>query len=144
LYDNFEDQYFSHASPFARIMENRLAASLTSVGVRTLTSHQRAQAARFGVRIIEMKDWNYDWINTLPERLYLSFDLDVLDPAFAPGVSHHEPGGLSVRQVISCLHKIKGAIIGTDIVEYNPDQDINEMTAMVGYKMLKEIWAKMG
>ena len=41
--------------------------------------------------------------------LYISIDMDALDPAFAPGVSHHEPGGLRVRDILSVLHRVSGA-----------------------------------
>lgn len=81
-------------------------------------------------------------LNSIPKFIgpvYISLDIDALDPAFNPGVSHHERGGLITRQVIDIIQKIKGAIIGADIVEYNPTRDINDMTAMVCAKLLKEI-----
>lgn len=143
LYENFEDNPYSHASPFARLMEIGNIASLTQVGIRTLNTHQREQAAKYGVRIIEMKDFSMDFIQTLSSPLYLSLDLDVLDPAYAPGISHHEPGGLTTRELISIIQSINAPIIGADIVEYNPTRDINNMTAMVAYKLFKEIAAKM-
>ena len=70
-------------------------------------------------------------------------DLDILDPAFAPGVSHHEPGGLTTRELIKIIQEISVSIVGADIVEYNPIRDVNNMTAMVGYKLFKEIIYKM-
>lgn len=75
--------------------------------------------------------------------VYVSFDVDVLDPAFAPGVSHREPGGMTVREAIAHLHAIEGSIVGADIVEYNPAQDISGITAVVAAKILKEILGKM-
>jgi arginase len=75
--------------------------------------------------------------------VYVSFDVDVLDPAFAPGVSHREPGGMSVREAISHLHAITGNIVGADLVEYNPKQDVSQLTATVSAKILKEILAKV-
>ena len=75
--------------------------------------------------------------------VYITFDMDVLDPAFAPGVSHREPGGLSVREAIAHLHAIEGEIVGADVVEYNPVQDIAGVTATVAAKILKEILGKM-
>lgn len=143
LYDEFEGNRLSHACPFARIMESRLAKRLVQVGIRTLNGHQRQQAQRFGVDVIEM--------NALPafEKLkaagpiYISFDMDVLDPGFAPGVSHREPGGMSVREALAHLHAISGEIVGADIVEYNPVQDVCGLTATVAAKVLKEILGKM-
>jgi len=75
--------------------------------------------------------------------VYISFDIDVLDPAFAPGISHREPGGMSVREAIAHLHAITGQIVGADIVEYNPRQDVSQLTATVIAKILKEILGKM-
>ncbi len=143
LYDNFDGNPYSHASPFARIMEKGLVKSLTQVGIRCLTNHQREQAERFDVKIVEMKDWPYRFLETLEGPLYLSFDMDGLDPAFAPGVSHHEPGGPSTREAIQVIQGIGVPLVGADIVEYNPVRDLNGVTAMVAYKLLKEIIAKM-
>ncbi len=143
LYDNFDNNPYSHASPFARLMEKNLLRSLTQVGIRTLNTHQREQANKFGVRIIEMKDFNYDFLATLKTPLYISLDIDVLDPAFAPGISHHEPGGMTVRELLKIIHSIPVSIVGADIVEYNPVRDVNNMTAMVGYKLFKELVSKM-
>jgi arginase family enzyme len=75
--------------------------------------------------------------------IYISFDMDVLDPAFSPGVSHREPGGMSVREAIAHLHAIEGEIVGADVVEYNPVRDIGDMTATVAAKIVKEILGKM-
>jgi arginase family enzyme len=75
--------------------------------------------------------------------IYITFDIDALDPAFAPGVSHREPGGLSVREAIAQLHAIEGEIVGADVVEYNPVQDVAGVTATVAAKILKEILGKM-
>ena len=71
--------------------------------------------------------------------LYISIDLDGLDPAFAPGVSHHEPGGLSVREVLNVLARQTARLVGADVVELNPDRDINDMTAAVAAKFVKEL-----
>ncbi len=143
LYENFDDNPYSHASPFARILEQSSIASLTQVGIRTFNSHQRQQAKRYGVQVVEMNNFNFSFIEKLQSPLYISVDLDVLDPAYAPGVSHHEPGGISTRELLTIIQSIKANIVGADIVEYNPVRDINNMTAMVAYKVLKELVAKM-
>lgn len=143
LYDDFEGNPFSHASPFARLMEKNILKSLTQVGVRTLNTHQQHQADEFGVKIVEMKDLNFNFVSALEGPLYISLDLDVLDPAYAPGISHHEPGGMSSRQLISIIQQINVPIVGADIVELNPTRDINDATAMIAYKLFKEIAYKM-
>ncbi|MBB6407963.1 arginase family enzyme [Mesorhizobium sangaii] len=70
-------------------------------------------------------------------------DLDGLDPAFAPGVSHREPGGLTTRQVINLIQSVNQPIVAADIVELNPLRDIAKLTAIVAAKLLKEIAGMM-
>lgn len=139
IYDDYEGDPLSHASPFARIMERGLASRLVQVGIRTLNKHCREQAQRFGVEIVEMRHFKPEAVPLLEGPLYVSIDMDALDPAFAPGVSHHEPGGLSVRDVLSVLHRIETPILGADVVEYNPTRDINGLTAVVAAKFVKEL-----
>ncbi len=142
LYDNFEGDPRSHASPFARIMESGLASRLVQVGIRTLNRHCREQAARFGVEIVEMRHFAPDRVPMPEEPLYISIDLDAFDPAFAPGVSHHEPGGLSVRDVLAVLDRVAAPVVGADIVEYNPARDVNGVTAVLAAKLVKEVAAR--
>ncbi len=107
IHDEFQGNRFSHACPFARIMEEGLVERLVQVGIRTATGHQREQIERFGVEVIEMKDWRDDWPIDFDTPVYISFDIDGLDPAFAPGVSHREPGGLSTRQALNVIHSVR-------------------------------------
>lgn len=148
LYDTFDGDRFSHACPFARIMEEGLAGRLVQVGIRTMTQSQREQAARFDVCVIDMRRWMagasaFDERADAPPPYYLSIDLDGLDPAYAPGVSHREPGGLTVRDVISLIHAAPGPIVGADIVEFNPSQDFGGVTAEVAAKIVKELAGTM-
>lgn len=143
LYDSLNGNRLSHACPFARIMENKLAKHLVQVGIRTLNDHQRDQAKKFNVEIHEMKDWSGPEQLSITGPVYISLDIDALDPAYAPGVSHHEPGGLSTRQILDVIQRLEVPIVGADIVEYNPKRDINGMTAMVATKLYKEICGKM-
>lgn len=143
LYDEFEGNRFSHACPFARIMQHSYAKRLIQLGIRTMNEQQRLQAYRFGVEVVEMRELPALEKLKLAGPVYVSFDVDVLDPAFAPGISHREPGGMSVREAISHLHAITGDIVGADLVEYNPKQDVSQLTAMVCAKILKEILGKM-
>lgn len=143
LYDELDGRRDSHACPFARIMEEGLAKRLVSVGIRAGTPHQREQAARFGVETVAAgEDWRAA-VASLRPPLYLSLDLDVLDPAFAPGISHYAPGGLATREVLDILHRLPCRPLGADLVELNPGRDIHEMTAMTAAKILKEILALM-
>ena len=143
LWDNLYGDRLSHACPFARIMEDGLVDRLIQIGIRTLTEHQREQAEKWGVEIIHAKGWSLDKMPDVSGDVYLTFDLDVLDPAFAPGISHHEPGGLTSRQLFDIIQALPGNLIGADIVELNPHRDLVDMTAMVAAKSLKEILARM-
>lgn len=143
VYDDFEGNPFSHASPFARLLEAGVIGRLVQVGIRTLNGHQREQIERFGVECHEMKDFG-DWPEIVFDGpFYISLDLDGLDPAFAPGVGHHEPGGLSTRDVIGMIHRVRGELVGADIVELNPLRDVNDMTGMVAARLVKEISGRL-
>ncbi len=139
LYDQFEGNKFSHACPFARIMEGGYAKRLVQVGIRTMHAHQREQAKRFGVEVIEMKDWNAQHRFEFDGPVYISLDMDAIDPAFAPGVSHHEPGGFSTREILSILQNINANVVGADLVEFNPTRDPSGITAMLAAKLYKEL-----
>jgi agmatinase len=143
LYDELDGNPYSHACPFARIMEENLANRLVQVGIRTLNEHQYKQAQRFGVEVIHMSHIGDAKNLSFDGPVYISLDMDCFDPAFAPGVSHHEPGGMSTRDVLEIIKNLKGKVVGADIVEFNPERDINSMTAMVAGKMLKELIARV-
>lgn len=143
LYDEFDGNRLSHACPFARIMEEGLASRLVQVGIRTLNAAQETQARRFGVKIVHMRDFRPETVPVPEGPVYVTIDLDGLDPAYAPGVSHLEAGGLSVRELLAVLQRVKGPIIGADVVELNPSRDLNDMTAVVASKLVKELAGRM-
>ena len=143
LYEEFEGNPFSHACPFARVMEEKLADRLVQVGIRTMNAHQREQAERHRVEVLDMRAWTSGSRPSISGPVYVSIDLDALDPAFAPGVSHREPGGLSVRELVTLLQSIPGPIVGADVVEFNPSQDPVGLTAPVCAKLVKELVGRM-
>jgi agmatinase len=142
LYDELDGDRLSHACPFARALEEGLVARLVQVGIRTLNPHQRAQAERFGVEIVTMREWRPSLDLRLGGPLYLSLDLDALDPAFAPGVSHHEPGGLSTRELLGIIQGLP-PLVGADLVELNPVRDPQGITAALAAKLVKELASKL-
>lgn len=143
IYHAYEGNPRSHASPFARIMEEGLADRLIQVGLRTVNDHHRDQFRRFGVEIVEAHHFHDSVRFKFTTPVYISLDLDGLDPACAPGVSHREPGGLTTRQVINLIHTIDQPVVAADIVEYNPRCDLSNMTAVVAAKLVKEIAGTM-
>ncbi len=145
LYDEYDGDRYSHACPFARIMEQQLAARLVQIGIRTLTTSQRSAATKFGVEIFGADRWRdaIPPVAQLSGPVYVSLDLDVLEPMLAPGISHPEPGGLSVREVLDVLSAIHAPVVGADIVEYNPHNDVRDLTARVAAKFVKEMVGPM-
>ena len=155
IYPHYEGDLNSHACPFARVLEvPGLCAQLISVGVRCISGAQIPLLVRHGVELIEAKDFptkGHDILPVLKKHIrsddtpvYLSFDLDCLDPAAAPGVSHREAGGLTARQAIDAIHCVPGRLVGADLVEYNPARDTPDfLTASVAAKIMKEIAGKL-
>ena len=142
LYNEFEGDPFSHACPFTRAIENGCVGNLVQVGLRSITPDARAFGREYDVTMLHADQLGDIPFDRLVGPLYISIDLDGIDPAFAPGVSHPEPGGLSSREVISLVNKM-GSIVGADVVELNPERDINMMTALLAARLAKELAAKL-
>jgi arginase len=105
---------------------------------------------KFGTLIpMILKPWEFPiyYVQKLGEGVkgvYVSIDVDSLDPSIAPGVSHQEPGGLSFRDILNILQNLEGDIVGGDVVEYNPQRDTYDgMTSLVAAKLVRELVAKM-
>ena len=113
----------------------------------TLTNGPKFTNDKNGGIIFDGVDDRIDFSSNLSLKfdgpLYISLDIDGLDPAFAPGVSHPEPGGLTTRNIINIINELEGNVVGGDIVEYNPINDINDITAYTAAKLLKEIIGKV-
>jgi agmatinase len=138
LYPSFGGNSFSHACPFARILEDVEIGSLVQIGIRTMTPPQRELADRHGVRVFGPDELD-EARRALPGGdVYVTLDLDGMDPAFAPGVSHREPGGLTVRDVLRTVTAIPGTVVGADVVELNPDCDVDGLTTAVAAKCARE------
>ena len=141
IYDHYEGDRYSHACPFARVMEEGLATRLIQVGLRTLTPHQREQSKKFGTEIFPADRWRdaVPVVAAVTGPVYVSLDIDVLEPMLAPGIAHPEPGGLTVRDVLDVLFALRIDVIGADVVEYNPRFDLRDLTARVAAKFVKEL-----
>lgn len=144
LYPDFEGKPFSHACTGARILEMDHVASLTQLGIRTMTEVQSSFLDRFPDRLFvhEARELTTE----LPELghiaedalVYLTIDMDGIDPAFAPGVSHPVPGGLSSRQVLDFIQSGNWDLVGMDVVEVNPSRDVNDQTSILAARLLHE------
>jgi arginase len=143
MYEAYEGDPYSHASPFARALESGCIRRLVQVGIRAADPEHARMAERYGVVMLGVENLAQIPVEIFNGPLYLSIDLDGLDPAFAPGVSHPEPGGLTTREVLSLLGRVSGPLLGADIVELNPERDVNLQSAGVAVRLVKELAAKM-
>lgn len=124
-------------------MADGLCGRLVQVAIRTLNLHQSEQLTKFNVEPLEMWHWPLSQSLVFEHPVYLSLDIDGIDPAFAPGVSHRELGGLTSREVSNLIHQINTPLVDADIVEFNPNKDIDNMTAQLAAKLVKEVAGKM-
>jgi len=156
LYESYEGSRYSHATTVSRILDDRNLSSGTVcyVGIRASTGEQNERIKTLGLNAYTTEDVygrGCDEIASsirstlLNQPVYLSIDLDCLDPAFAPGVGNPQPGGLSTRQMLEMLHGIEGLeIVAADIVEYSPKFDSDaRTTAFTSAILIKEIMGIM-
>lgn len=142
LYDNLKGDKYSHGCPFRRIVDEGLVApeNIVQIGVRASTIEHMDYAEEKGIRIIEANEVDKDMDLDLDfDKAYLSFDMDVLDPAFAPGVGNPEPGGLSTRELIDIVKDLDVEVKSFDIVEYNPERDSSDITGYAAAKIIREV-----
>jgi len=150
-------QAFAHGSVFYHAIEEGLVAPrrMVQVGIRSPLSRDVYDwtVAR-GVTIIAAQEVHAAGPAAAAARIreivgdapaYLSFDIDVLDPAFAPGTGTPEIGGLASWQAQAILRRLKGlAFIGMDVVEVAPAYDVAEITALAGATMAWEYLCLVG
>jgi formiminoglutamase len=121
------------------------------VGIRNFHSNETEFAKSKKLKIYDMKELAEDGKNEVAQAimtaargfdaLYVSVDIDVLDPAFAPGTGYTEPGGMTSRELIYFIQKLKllKNVMMWDLVEVNPEKDVNEMTAILAAKLIIEM-----
>jgi len=137
----------SNSSPIRRAGELPWVGPVTVSGVRGIRASREAwQAARQrGHRMVLARDGLAAALAALPvgRDLYITLDIDGLDPAVAPGTSSPEPGGLAFREVRAILrHAAQGnRIVGADVVEVNPYLDPTGVTSLLAARLLLEIMA---
>ena len=144
LYPVFEGNPNSHACAATRLLEMGHVASLTQLGVRTLNRPQSQQAEQHSdrLRILSARDLGggIPALSHIPRgaKVYVNVDIDAFDPAYAPGVSHPVPGGLTPRQVLDFLQRAEWALVGMDVVEVNLTLDRNDQTVLLAARLLHE------
>ncbi len=149
----FGGNRYTHGTPFRRAIEEGLLdpARIIQIGIRgsLYDADDMAWARQAGIRILTIDDCETmgpDAVAAEARRVvggspaYLTFDIDSLDPAFAPGTGTPETGGLTPREALRTLRGLTGIkLIGADVVEVSPPFDASGGTAIVGATMLFEI-----
>jgi agmatinase len=152
--DSVWGEQWGHASPFRRLIDDGIvdAGAMLSIGVKgplntaadleyarernvTLVTH--AEYQRNGPEVLRK------FISRLRERpVYVTFDIDVVDPAFAPGTGTPSVGGFTSAEALAILRSLKGInLAGADVVEVLPDRDVSQITAMLAAHVAFEILA---
>ena len=148
LRDQYADIKLSHAAYLRRIVEKRGSENIVHIGARAFVKEELAFLKEHNIATVSDKEIrNGDGTRSLKDitstfdSLYLSIDLDVLDPAFAPGVGNPEAVGISSRELYDLITTLQNKkIVAADIVEFNPTYD-NGSTASIAAKMLSTIVA---
>lgn len=152
--DEVWGERWGHASVFRRAIEDGLVdpARMISVGVKG--PFNRAEDLDFararGIEVVTFERWNRDGPAVLAAYLarlgstpaYLTFDIDVVDPAFAPGTGTPSVGGFTSAQILALLRSLRGVrLAGADVVEVLPDRDAAQITALLASQVILEILA---
>jgi len=148
LRDQYADIKLSHAAYLRRIVEERGSENIVHVGARAFVKEEFAFLKEHNIATVsdkEIRDGDgpklLKDITSTFDRVYLSVDLDVLDPAFAPGVGNPEAVGVSSRELYDLITTFQNKkIVAADIVELNPTYD-NGSTASMAAKMIATIIA---
>jgi len=148
LRDQYADIKLSHAAYLRRIIEKRGSENIVHVGARAFVKEELAFLKEYNIATVsdkEIRDGNgpklLKDITSTFDSIYLSIDLDVLDPAFAPGVGNPEAIGISSRELYDLVTTLQNKkIVAADIVELNPTYD-NGSTAAMAAKMIATIIA---
>jgi len=148
LRDQYADIKLSHAAYLRRIVEKRGSENIVHVGARAFVKEELAFLKEHNISTVsdkEIRDGSgpklLKDITSTFDNIYLSIDLDVLDPAFAPGVGNPEAVGISSRELYDLVTTLQNKkIVAADIVELNPTYD-NGATASMAAKMVSTIIA---
>jgi agmatinase len=143
----------SHANPMKNIADLESVENITQIGIRGFGNpiFMAEAAKKAGSKIITAEtalkngmDWVIDQVPKA-ENIYVTIDIDALDPTHAPGTGTPEPGGFSYLQMREMLRKLpgKGKIIGFDVVEVNPLYDHAQLTALVAVRLIIDLLAEI-
>ncbi|OOY20918.1 agmatinase [Thioclava sp. DLFJ5-1] len=153
----FGGNMYTHGTPFRRAIEEGLLdpKRVVQIGIRgsTYDSEDRDFADSVGVRVIPIEEFHARGVEDVmaeareivgSKPTYLSYDIDFIDPAFAPGTGTPEVGGPNSYQALQVIRLLDGVnIVGADLVEVSPPFDASGATAFLGVSVMFEILCQM-
>ncbi|MFC7440124.1 agmatinase [Laceyella putida] len=145
LRTDYEGEPYSHSTPLRKIAELIGGQNVYQFGIRSMTKDEVAYVKEAGIHF-----YPFDVIEPLQECLpalagrpvYVTIDIDALDPAHAPGTGTPEPGGITSREMLAAIHAIARSdvkVVGADLVEVAPVYDHSEQTPVVAAKLIREM-----
>jgi agmatinase len=146
---HYNGAMLSHGSPIRRCHELEHVANITSVGIRSVRRAPYEEAANHGNTVITTRQFRErgpedvaDSISVGP-NLYITFDVDVLDPTQAPGTGTPEVGGLFYEETRRCLERLvsRANLVAFDVVEVAPPYDLSNLTVQVAARLIADILA---
>ncbi|MGM0405642.1 MAG: agmatinase [Thermoplasmatota archaeon] len=139
--NKYEGMKHSHATAVRRISELDIVKNLTVIGVRSISEEEsRTKKIEYINSLnIDERDFKFQFKSENP--IYMSIDMDVIDPSYAPGVGNPEPFGLKPKTVKNIIRDLSPSIVGLDIVETNPNFDNGEITSNLAARFVYEFIA---
>jgi len=139
LRDQYEGVAMSHATVMRRIAEEVGLGSIVQLGIRSGTRDEfdMARGCLWSGRDLILRDSALGAVRRRP--IYLTVDIDVLDPSCAPGTGCPEPGGATFSDVLSVVHSLRHAqVVGFDVTEVLPSADVNDITSIAAAKLVRD------
>jgi agmatinase len=152
--DLMPPETLDHETYLRKLIEDNIVKkeNVLIIGVRSWDPEEYKYAKENNIKLYPMKNIAMEGINNICDAvmsvakewdaLYLSIDIDSVDPAFAPGTGYPEPAGLTSRELVYMIHRIKllKNLKAIDIVEVNPEKDVNDMTSKLAAKLCVELY----
>jgi len=145
---DFREEYLgiknSHACVSRRVSEIVGIENVFSIGVRSFSREEKNDAEKLGLKYVSSFDVKEKGIEksirnlNLKKKIYLSLDMDGVDPAFAPGVGNPEPFGLTPNDVVKCIKILSDRLVGFDVTEVCPPYD-NGNTSLLGARIIRDL-----
>lgn len=145
LREEYEGEVLSHSTPIRKACELMGAENIYSFGIRSGMREEFQYAKESGMHMAKFEVLE-PLKKVLPDlagrQVYVTIDIDVLDPAFAPGTGTAEAGGISSKELLASIHAIAESdvnIVGADLVEVAPAYDPTEKTQIAASKFIREM-----